>query len=368
MSNRKSLHVKGLMFIGFFLTLFVANGRAQLLIATPAGECNRISIKNPQPLWISSAAEWSGRVAAVDPVRNKILLIGQKDTQVYDQKRLAISTKEMMPAFLNKTSRGYALQMMDRRLFWLNEKLDKVGLDKLAEPVPDSPEKIVSTYYTVSAGSHFFSFGAVKESNGRLDFGFFHAPLSKPSRFSFLKSWADVDYYLLGYRYLASLGDDEYAVLMASGRSASIVKLSGRSEEQLDVIPAPYKSTPRLNNETTGPNSEAALFRTVEGFSIPVGLYGQDNYLYLLTREPGERGKTIWRLFQIDPGRRQEPRGVVLPTDAHHLTVVSGSSSWYFIEKGPVLPLGKQEITSMLVIPNSAIRALSVPGSCQTIR
>jgi hypothetical protein len=359
--NNHRYRVHFLLAMGLSSTLLSPMSWAQ------AADCDRISIKNPQPQWISSAVEWSGKIAAADPVRNAILLIGRDGTQVYDQKRLGDSAKNMTPSFLNKTANGYSVQMADGRILWLDGGLNKIGFNRLDEPVPNSPEKIVSTYYTVSTAANLLSIGAVKEANNRIDYGFFHAPQSNPSRFTFLKEWTDVDYYLLGHKYLTGLGNAEYAVLMASGKPASIVNLSAGGKAPVGSIPAPYRNTPKLNNETTGPASQEALFKTIEGFSIPVGLYGQDNYLYLLTREPGkERGKTVWRLFQIDPASKQEPRGVVLPTDAHHLTVVNSADKWYFIEKGPVLPLGKQEIASMFTIPNSSIRALSVPSTCRT--
>ncbi|HEX4497249.1 MAG TPA: hypothetical protein VIE43_16370 [Thermoanaerobaculia bacterium] len=359
--NKHRYRVHFLLAIGLSSTLLTPVCWAQA-----AADCDRILIKDPQPQWISSAVEWSGKVAAADPARNAILLIGRDGTQVYDPKKLVDSAKDMMPTFINKTPNGYAVQMADRRLFWMDAGLNKVGFNRLDEPVPNSPEKIISTYYSVSTAANFLSIGAVKEANGRVDYGFFHAPQSNPSHFTFLKDWTDVDYYLLSHRYMTGLGADEYAVLMASGKTASIVNLSAGGK-QVGVIPAAYRNTPKLNNETTGPSSQEALFKTIEGFSIPVGLYGQDGFLYLLTREPGkERGKTIWRLFQIDPSSKQEPRGVVLPTDAHHLSVANSADTWYFIEKGPVLPLGKQEATSMFMIPNSLIRTLSVPSTCRT--
>src|SRR5437763_6027334 len=99
MDNQTSLRARKLLSFGFFFTLFAANAWSQP-ISAPAGECTRTSIKEPRPLRISSAVEWSAGVAVVDPVRNAILLLGRDKTQIFDHTKIVGSRKEMTPAFL----------------------------------------------------------------------------------------------------------------------------------------------------------------------------------------------------------------------------------------------------------------------------
>ena len=102
--------------------------------------------------------------------------------------------------------------------------------------------------------------------------------------------------------------------------------------------------------------------------SIPVGLYGRNGLLYLLTREPKTGGGTgtLWQLFPIDPERSEVLAPIALPTNINHLTIVDSPGDWYIFEKGAVEPAGRQLIASMLVIPNSIIRSHSVPAQCRS--
>jgi hypothetical protein len=104
-----------------------------------------------------------------------------------------------------------------------------------------------------------------------------------------------------------------------------------------------------------GPRDASALFKEIEGLTIPVGLYGQGNMLYLLTRKPDSQGATSWSLFQIDPQKDQVIGELRLPTKANHLTVVPSPEAWFLFEKGPVESPGAQNISSLLSIPASWI-------------
>jgi hypothetical protein len=96
---------------------------------------------------------------------------------------------------------------------------------------------------------------------------------------------------------------------------------------------------------------------------MPTGLYGWEGFLYLLSRAPLQQGHgTRWTLTKIDPLSDRIIWSTGLPTQAHHLTVVPGTKRWAFIEKGPVVALGQQEIKRALFVPADRIRAQS-PGA-----
>jgi len=139
--------------------------------------------------------------------------------------------------------------------------------------------------------------------------------------------------------------------------------IDGNAEKLKNALPPKYATRPDFKTPMTGKSNAPAHYEELETFSIPAGLYAQDGYLYLLTREPASEGKTIWWFYQIDPAGTGSVRGRVrLPTNANHLTVIpTPDQGWMFIERSKVEPSQKQKIGPVVVISNAAIRSLSIP-------
>jgi hypothetical protein len=96
--------------------------------------------------------------------------------------------------------------------------------------------------------------------------------------------------------------------------------------------------------------------------SVPVGLFGWKDSLYLLNRT--RQGKqTHWVLYRIDPSGKLSTTQTDLPINANHVTVIPGPKTWAFIEKGPVLGYGAQDASRMLLIPSGLLDAPLRPGS-----
>ena len=341
-----------------------------LLPGTSRGaECSRRPLQGAQPRWISSAAFITSlnKIALVDPLRNELLLVDrQGKSQDYKGDDLGVPTAAMTPAIVNSSPEGFEISMVDQQLHWYDSKLKPVKSQNLTKVSASSRGKIMGTYSSILAGDDFFSVGAVK-LDGKLHLGFFRVPVTDPSKFEFLADIPAPDYYVLGHQYIASLKETDYALLMSKhpvilefprqGRMRSF-EIFPRTDTKYDID--------TLKSEAAGNSSDEVMYKEIEGLSLPVGLYGgKDGFLYLLTREP-ENGATTWRLFQIDPAQRKilgEP--MRLPTTTNHLSVVVGSASWYFLEKGPVLSSGSQEIKSMFEISNSAISKRAIPAQCR---
>lgn len=217
----------------------------------------------------------------------------------------------------------------------------------------------------VSAEDEFFSIGAVLDSSGRRQFGFFRSSMKSPKSFEFLFEHQALDYYLIGHKYLALSGGNGYAILMSS--TADLVEFTGLKSGPpvtLDLLPKKYRHVPELQPTSLG--QEQGPFHEIEGSTIPVGLYAQDSFLYLLTREPNPHGGgTLWLIHQIDPWHRQLVGKMQIPTRANHLTIVNTDKDWYIFEKGAVEASGAQEIKSMLIIPNTLIRSRKLPSACK---
>lgn len=368
MAGRRRPLRQGAAAIAILLAVGSSQGLAQAQRSSPRG-CTRVQLTTPQPLAINSVvyAGSLGKIVVVDRLRNNLVLVDRKGgTQLYDPRRIVDSAEEMLPLYLSPMNQGFALSMIDGRLYRLDRKLDKLGVEDLTKACASSRGSIVSTYDSVTAGSHFFSFGAIQAADGEIHIGFFRAGLETPSRPELLRDVAETDYYLLGHHYLTGLGEDQYAVLMSSSKPVILRFAQDGSQQSLDMIPADYRRAPEIHNMATGPSSEAAMYQEIEGMSLPVGLFGQDGFLYLLTREPESDGKTRWFLFRMDPKGIQPTRKMALPTTANHLKVLNTSENWYIFEEGPAHGLGERTIASMLIIPNDAIQSLAMPGSCRT--
>lgn len=332
--------------------------------------CSRLSLKQAQPLWISSTAflDSLGKIAIVDPLRNNLLLVSPEDGESvpYGGAELGISSNEMVPAIVNPTSEGFDLAMVDRRTFSFDRDLKVVNIQDLVKASASPGGTILGVYDSVLTGDHFFSVGAFRNSAGKFRLGFFRGSRSDPAKLQILGDIPSASYYILGHQYLASMGGNDYAVLMSEHPVILEYARNGR-KRVLDVIPEKPYNVPKLKTVPTGPRSDEPMYREIEGLSIPVGLYAQDGLLYLLTRKPGQGRGTIWQLLQIDP-RRGKVIGspMLLPTIANHLTIAESAKEWFVFEKGAVQPAGNQQITTVLVIPSSGIKSRSIPGACQS--
>ncbi|HEY0553426.1 MAG TPA: hypothetical protein VGG20_04115, partial [Thermoanaerobaculia bacterium] len=223
-----------------------------------------------------------------------------------------------------------------------------------------------SLYDELRVGDHFLGVGALKMAPKKFQFGFFRSPAADASRAALIKDVPSIDYYVVGNHHIAGLNNRDFALLMSPHPLILELSPTGHSRT-LDVIPHEFRVLP-LKSPATGPRSDEAMYREIEGLSIPVGLYGQDqdDVLYLLTRQAGPQGDTIWRLFQIDVDKGHVVGSpMVLPTHAHHLTAVNTAENWYFFERGVVSAAGNQAIPSMMVISNASIKARRLPVECQ---
>jgi hypothetical protein len=103
---------------------------------------------------------------------------------------------------------------------------------------------------------------------------------------------------------------------------------------------------------------------TIERSKMPVGLYGWEGFLFVLTREPAQGGGTRWMIHKIDPRKDAVVGSSQIPTRANHLTVVPGPKKWAFLEKGRVQDWGRQRNDRVLFVPASRLRGSLSPSLC----
>lgn len=332
--------------------------------------CSRVSLGAEAPGWISSAvwAEGRSRVLVVDPSNRSLLLYGADGVA----ERLGDPRPDKAGAFrpgrISSAGDGFLLKLTGSQVIRLDRDLRQQAALDLRQGPGGEPSGIGSLYEWVVVGDRLVGYGSVRGASAdvvrdpnptrQFQLGFLTAELGRqPARARLLLPLEEDDYYVLGHPYVAA--NDLGPFVLAMGRHPTIYRVApeGAGEVRpLRAMPEAYRELAELGMESTGPESSQALFVRVESLRMPVGLYGQGEMLYLLTRRPDPAGGgTAWFLHQIDPARDQVVGSVRLPTTAHHLTVVPSPGSWFVFEKGPVKAWGEQEIGSMLVIPRAWI-------------
>jgi len=329
--------------------------------------CYRVSLDHP-PHWISGAisVEDGSRLLLVDPYTNDLITYDLQGRSTRLPSPRLSGTTEFLPARVVKSGEGFLLDLVDGRLVSLDGQLRTL---RESTPVWKSieGEHVGSLYQWTVAGDKLVGFGTLTKPDLSFIRGVLRAPAQSSGNVEILEKFASESFYLLsGYSFLASLGDEAYFVLMDKQPAIYRIVPGSQVPQRLKAFPDEYRSRPDFHTRMTGPKSAPAHYAELETFTMPAGLYAQDGMLYLLTRKPDGKAKTAWWLYQIDPQKDVILGRVQLPTAAHHLTVVPGETSWSFFERGPVEPFQQQKISSMVVIPSSAIRSLAVSVSCSS--
>lgn len=195
-----------------------------------------------------------------------------------------------------------------------------------------------------------------KRVNGRgFQLGFIRLNLPRAST-KLVVPFEDNDYYLVNQQYITTAGGNVYFIAMDT--TATIYRLSKDIATRLNrrTVPDEYLTVPALNTPSSGADKVRGQFEELQATRLAVGLYGYDNFIYLLTRNP-EALDSMWSLYKIDPRSERLVGRIPLPSLAPHLTLVPGDHYWLAIEKGTVEFAGRQQIRDILSIPTKWITA-----------
>jgi hypothetical protein len=160
------------------------------------------------------------------------------------------------------------------------------------------------------------------------------------------------DFYLLGFPYFAATDDGLFVVRMDEEEACiSRVAQSGKPGlPRLKAFPEGFRTIPPVSSKMP----VVDRFEQIERSTMAAGLYGQGQYLYLLTREPiGDA--TQWLLHQILPGESKPRSAVRLPTTASFLSIAVGPREWFLVERSKVRGWGKQDIKTLVRVPTAWI-------------
>lgn len=345
-----------------------------MLLALPLyaqNPCRQVDF-SARPAWTISGA-WAqngGSLLIVDALNSKVLRYST------DGKLLGALTeetpgfpKDFRPSSIQATNTGFLLLSETARILTLSNDLTYKGEVNLLDTAKGRQGQLSSVFdWAAISANDIVAFSDIKLANGEWKTAFTAVPLKDPADFRVLGSFG-VDepgrnFYLFGHPYIATLGDKIYAVTMPGTGTPALVEISGGEKAAKSLRNAmPQQARPVLPPKK-GLKTVRSLFQAIESSSLPVGLVGWHDYLYLLTRRPSPRsGSTIWSLSKIEPASGKVIYTAEIPSSANHLTMVPGPNDWAFIEKGEVKGLGQQEIASMLLISSRIIENPSSSGA-----
>jgi hypothetical protein len=176
--------------------------------------------------------------------------------------------------------------------------------------------------------------------------------------FEMIKEWPADDpagvYYRIGQPYLAALGKKGY--FLEIGEAVSLYEISEPPQVSLRLISRSESVLPKGIRERLsglqGPRDTVGLYQVIEQQTVPAGLYASDGFLFLLRRVEERSGEASWSIEKIDPAKGGVVHSTVLPSRAHHLTVIPGASRWALLEKGVVKGAGDQDVASVIFVPS----------------
>lgn len=328
---------------------------AQLTLRPNA--CARLTLTSPIR-WISSAlwVDESNQILLIDP-RADLLLQVAPDGRVSRLGAQPTYSSETYPVFLGRLENSLLLVLNELRAREISSQGvshselghlragDGRGLGTFDEMTAYRNDLLaIGSYYP--PGSTRFTRGFIY---ARID----DNPIAA-RQVRLILSLENDDYYLLGHQYLTSSDLGIFFLQMDQALRLWWYHPGDLHAKSLDLVPSPFASAPRFQTKVSGPRDLEARYREIEGLSIPVGIYGQGAFVYLLTRQPAAEG-TLWMIYKLDPVAERVVGRVKLPTSAHHLTVVPSPQRWYFLEKSEVGAYGAQETPSMLAVPSAWI-------------
>lgn|GEM_PF-1962936 len=169
-------------------------------------------------------------------------------------------------------------------------------------------------------------------------------------------------YFRSGYSFITSIGETGYFLSMNKG--IALYRSDRNSGAAVDVS---YLLPPSLRGPALPDWQELSqyveMMKQIERESLPMGLFGGKDVLYLLYKSSLGEGKgTKWELYSIDPSGKRPTRRVELPIRANHVTVIPGPKNWAFLEKGPVLDYGAQDNSRLLFIPTKLLESPQPTG------
>jgi len=336
---------------------FAASGMSQLL---RPDACRRVSLA-PQPAWLTSGAWSDTGILLADSLHGQLLHYDLDGAlrQVFLSPVVG-SEGPLRVEQLIVSPDGAPVVQASGRLIWLDGRYRPTRQVELTGR--RGSHGVLQAVYqlTLVSPNEAFVVGDLQQTNENWIRGVIHVRLRAGGKLESVHRIAPLDPYFdlyrLGNPYLASVGGRAYFVDLREPASLNILATGREPKRRLAILSSSGPSARMARRADLGePEATTALYRALEESASPAGLYGFRGFLYLLTRRPGQEGKTSWTLTRLDPADGKELYSVSLPTSAPHLTVIPGEHHWALVEKGPVERWGRQTISTAVFVPTEWI-------------
>jgi len=333
--------------------------------------CSRVSL-TPRPAWLSDAM-WlpgPGKILAVDAAMERLVAYSP------DGKGTIVPEPAgEQPVLLAASGGRILLELIGRDVVRLDGELGDRKASSFLKHVatPLGPLGTVNQWTAVDGSVVVFGQVVGRKVRPVWRSGLFRISTTDGShQAELLLKVQSGDYYILGYRYLTSLGRTAFFLDMDHGVAKLFaVRPGARPRELKGAVPPEIRDVPPIDASMPGPADAPALFAALARLKLAAGIYGGPvGSLYLLGREPKPRGGTDWWLFRIDAETGALAGKALLPTRAQHLSIVTSAESFYLIERGPVNPYGGQEIDTMVAVPVTLLEQAAPEGTevCTALR
>jgi len=334
------------------------------------GSCRRVDL-SIRPYWASSGA-WTaeGDLLIADATSKSILRYSEDGRALGTiPEKIGADLADFFPQMIRSTPQGNLfVELFHGRLAVFDKHYVLQSKSDINAKSKALGLSVQGMYLWEPIGHDLVTFSDIQGPNDKdWHSGFVRFPADRPQDFSVLYTMQFKDpthvFYQLGHPYITSLGNTAYALLMESkmvilkGMNGGLVPMAASAfpADQLTLAP----QLPELEATDDLPQ----VMRAVEASTMPTGLYGWENSLYLLWRRP-EGNATKWFLTKIDAAREKVIGTVsIKSTSANHLTVVPGPRFWAFIEKGPAKGWGLQDVKSIFYVPSDDLRRTFKDGT-----
>ena len=230
------------LFTAFALASLAAHG-ATTAASENSGQpaCQRVPLAT-HPKSISSATYVPAlrKILVVDPVMNRLLLFGEDGaaTPLADP---AVAARAKLPALVAATSQGFVLKLVNSEILTFDNELHLQGEARSLASGNVDPTLGAVVQWTV-AGDSIVAYGSVRSPSfpKRSEVGFLRTPLVGDGRAEMVLPFPQSNYYLLGYQYLATVGQTAY--FLGMGEKVLPVLYAGDATRRRASRPPPAEA------------------------------------------------------------------------------------------------------------------------------
>jgi hypothetical protein len=325
--------------------------------------CHR-ALLSRRPAWASaSAAAFSERdeLLVIDQMYHKVLRYSTAGESLGTlPAAVESSLEDFLPITVKRDGANVVFELANDRMSVLGPQYMPVTQATLAAEGSDASTEagvhVLGRLLWQPLGKDIVSFNFLGTKDDPMgatgQTGFVRFPVSDPADVTVLAQYTAKstlrDFNRLGLEFLTTLNGVAYTLNM---EDLHIYRLGASVLEPLPVdlreVTGPAPTLPPFSGE----NAYQAVMAAVETSTMPVGIYGWGDALFVVIRRY-ENARTTWVVTKIDPQSGHILGTATIPTFANHLTIVPGPTRWAFLEKGPVGSWDEpQIIPSVLFVP-----------------